>query len=44
MSIKQGQAVLEHMKNFDVRPMIDKGDYMFFILYSSCIIFESILK
>ncbi|MDD7793567.1 Cof-type HAD-IIB family hydrolase [Clostridium sp. 'White wine YQ'] len=29
MSIEQGQAVLEHMKKFDVRPMIDKGDYMY---------------
>lgn len=29
MSIEQGQAVLEHMKNFNVKPMIDKGDYMY---------------
>ncbi|WP_123052801.1 Cof-type HAD-IIB family hydrolase [Clostridium sp. JN-1] len=29
MSIEEGQAVLEHMKNFDVKPMIDKGDYMY---------------
>ncbi|WP_238881874.1 Cof-type HAD-IIB family hydrolase [Clostridium sp. YIM B02551] len=29
MSVEQGQAVLEHMKKFDVRPMIDKGDYMY---------------
>jgi hypothetical protein len=29
MTVKQGQAVLEHMKKFDVKPMIDKGDYMF---------------
>lgn len=29
MSVEQGQAVLEHMKKFDVKPMIDKGDYMF---------------
>lgn len=29
MSIEQGQAVLEHMKKFDVKPMIDKGDYMY---------------
>jgi HAD-superfamily hydrolase, subfamily IIB len=29
MSIKEGQAVLEHMKKFDVKPMIDKGDYMY---------------
>ncbi|MBL4931710.1 Cof-type HAD-IIB family hydrolase [Clostridium paridis] len=29
MSIEHGQAVLEHMKKFDVSPMIDKGDYMY---------------
>lgn len=29
MSVKDGQAVLEHMKNFNVKPMIDKGDYMY---------------
>ncbi|AAK76816.1 hypothetical protein BJV85_003914 [Clostridium acetobutylicum] len=29
MSIDQGQAVLEHMKKFEVKPMIDKGDYMY---------------
>ncbi len=30
MSIEEGKAVLEHMKKFDrVRPMIDKGEYMF---------------
>ena len=29
MSIEDGQAVLEHMKNFKVKPMIDKGDYMY---------------
>ncbi len=29
MSVKQGQAVLEHMKKFDVIPMIDKDDYMY---------------
>lgn len=29
MSIKQGQAVLEHMKKFNVKPMIDKDDYMY---------------
>lgn len=29
MSVEQGQAVLEYMKKFDVKPMIDKGDYMF---------------
>lgn len=29
MSVEYGQAVLEHMKNFDVKPMIDKGSYMY---------------
>ncbi len=29
MSVKQGQAVLEHMKKFKVKPMIDKDDYMY---------------
>lgn len=29
MSVEEGQAVLEHMKKFDVKPMIDKGDYMY---------------
>ena len=29
MSIEEGQAVLEHLKKFEVKPMIDKGDYMY---------------
>lgn len=29
MTIEEGKAVLEHMKKFDVLPMIDKGDYMY---------------
>lgn len=30
MSVEEGKAVLEHMKKFDrVRPMIDKGEYMY---------------
>lgn len=29
MSVEEGQAVLEHMKKFDVKPMIDKDDYMY---------------
>lgn len=29
MSVEEGQAVLEHMKNFNVKPMIDKEDYMY---------------
>lgn len=27
--VEEGQAVLEHMKKFDVRPMINKGEYMY---------------
>lgn len=29
MSVEEGKAVLEHMKKFNVRPMIDKGEYMY---------------
>ena len=30
LSVEEGKAVLEHMKKFEkVRPMIDKGEYMF---------------
>lgn len=29
MTVAQGKAVLEHMKGFNVRPMIDKGKYMY---------------
>ncbi|MBE6052779.1 MAG: HAD family phosphatase [Clostridium sartagoforme] len=29
MSIEDGQAVLEHIKNFNVKPMINKGNYMY---------------
>jgi hydroxymethylpyrimidine pyrophosphatase-like HAD family hydrolase len=29
MTVEQGQAVLEHMKKFDVKPMIDKEEYMY---------------
>ncbi len=30
LTVAEGKAVLEHMKKFDrVRPMIDKGDYMY---------------
>lgn len=28
MSIEDGKAVLEHMKKFKLRPMVDKGKYM----------------
>lgn len=29
MTVEQGKAVLEHMKGFNVRPMIDKENYMY---------------
>lgn len=29
MTVEEGQAVLEHMKKFDVKPMIDKDNYMY---------------
>jgi len=29
LSIEAGKAVLEHLKQFDVYPMIDKGNYMY---------------
>lgn len=29
MTIDDGQAVLEHLKNFKVKPMINKNDYMY---------------
>ncbi|SHK25981.1 hypothetical protein SAMN02745163_03511 [Clostridium cavendishii DSM 21758] len=29
MSVEDGRAILEHMKKFDVIPMIDKDDYMY---------------
>jgi HAD-superfamily hydrolase, subfamily IIB len=29
LSIEDGKAVLEHIKKFDVSPMIDKGEYMY---------------
>jgi len=28
LSVEEGKAVLEHMKKFDVKPMIDQGNYM----------------
>ena len=38
MSVADGQAVLEHMKKFDVRPMIDKGEYMYVNDVYNCMI------
>ena len=29
MTVEQGQSVLEHMKKFKVKPMIDKDNYMY---------------
>lgn len=29
MSVEKGQSILEHLKNFDVLPMIDKEDYLY---------------
>lgn len=29
MSVEEGKAVLEHLKKFNVRPMIDKDEYMY---------------
>lgn len=29
MTVEEGRAVLEHMKKFNVRPMLYKGDYMY---------------
>lgn len=29
MTVQEGRAVLEHMKKFNVRPMIDKDEYMY---------------
>ena len=29
MTVEQGKAVLEHMKKFNVKPMIDKDEYMY---------------
>lgn len=29
LSVEDGKAVLEHMKKFEARPMIDKGEYMY---------------
>lgn len=38
MSIEEGKAVLEHMKQFKVSPMIDKDDYMFVNDVFGCVI------
>ena len=28
MTVEEGQAVLEHLKKFNIKPMIDKDDYL----------------
>lgn len=38
MSIEDSKAVLEHMKQFDVSPMIDKGNYMYVNDVFGCVI------
>lgn len=38
MSVEEGKAVLEHLKNFDVSPMIDKEDYMYVNDVFDCVI------
>ena len=38
MSIEEGKAVLNHMKNFNVIPMIQKDDYMFVNNVYNCMI------
>lgn len=38
MSVEDGKAVLEHMKQFDVSPMIDKEDYMYVNDVFGCVI------
>ena len=38
MTVEQGKAVLEHMKGFNVRPMIDKGKFMYVNDVYNCMI------
>lgn len=38
MTVKEAKAVLEHMKKFDVKPMIDKGEYMYVNNVYDCMI------
>ncbi|MCP1224807.1 Cof-type HAD-IIB family hydrolase [Sebaldella sp. S0638] len=38
LSVEDAKAVLEHMKKFDVRPMIDKGEYMYVNDVYNCMI------
>ncbi len=38
MTVEEGKAVLEHMKKFNVKPMIDKDDYMYVNNVYDCMI------
>lgn len=38
MTVEQGKAVLEHMKKFDVHPMLYKGDYMYVTDVYDCMV------
>ena len=38
LSVEDAKAVLEHMKKFDIRPMIDKGEYMYVNNVYNCMI------
>ncbi|WP_171014968.1 Cof-type HAD-IIB family hydrolase [Culicoidibacter larvae] len=38
MTVEEGQAVLEHLKQFAVRPMIDKNEYMYVNDVYNCMI------
>ncbi len=38
MTVEEGKAVLEHMKKFKVKPMIDKDDYMYVNNVYDCMI------
>ena len=38
MTVEDGKAVLEHMKKFNVKPMIDKDDYMYVNNVYDCMI------
>lgn len=43
MTVEEGQAVLEHVKQFDVIPMISKGDYMYVNdVYNNMIHYDSL--
>ena len=37
LKLEDAKAVLEHMKKFEIKPMIDKGDYMYVNDVYNCI-------